>query len=64
MHKWFVFSPNSESLFEKMEQLITNKELYVTISKNSIEKAFSSYTVERYQEEILNSFNSVLKMDN
>lgn len=58
------FHQTPESLFEKMEQLITNKELYVTISKNSIEKAFSSYTVERYQEEILNSFNSVLKMDN
>jgi L-malate glycosyltransferase len=52
------------SLFHKMEQLITNQELYATISKNAIEKAFSHFTVERYQKEILDSFNDLLNLKN
>lgn len=53
-----------ESLSERMEQLITNKELYHAISKNAIEKAFSHFTVERYQKEILESFNALLNLKN
>ncbi len=51
------------SLYEKMEHLITNQRLYATLSVNAIEKAFSHFTIERYQREILNSFTELLKLN-
>jgi L-malate glycosyltransferase len=48
------YNQSASSLAKKMEALIADRNLYCTISKNAIEKAYARFSKKGYQEEILN----------